>query len=78
MLRASTYDLHTRHPHLQPPWYFFFWTQLLRWCRNRRTKERTLIETADIDGTVSTALVLKDYSNQYAAPTAQLKARDFW
>jgi len=30
LLGTSAVDLHARHPHLQPPCYFFLWTQLLR------------------------------------------------
>jgi hypothetical protein len=77
MLRANAHDLYIRHPHLQPPRYFFLPAQLLRRCRNGSAEERTLIEATDIDGTVSVALVLEDHGNQYAAPAAQLEARRF-
>ena len=77
MLRTGAYDLHTRHPYLQPPRYFCLRTQLLRRCRNRRTKERALIKAAGIDSAVSIALVLKGYSDQYAAVTTQPEACHF-
>jgi len=70
MLRANAQDLHIRHPHLQPPRYFFLRGQLLRRCGNGSAEERTLIEAADIDRTVNVALVLEDHGNQYAAPAA--------
>lgn len=77
MLRVNAQDLHIRHPRLQPSRYFFLRAQLLRRCRNRSAEERTLIEAADIDGTVNIALMLEDHGNQYAAPAAQLEARRF-